>query len=562
MAGAPLRSGCQPARGGQGAPATAFVRMNRPPAAGMMDGVNAGRLCGSGSRRRAQNHGAARGWWQTGARLGTGVALIAGLSGCSFTIPLHLPPVPAGTGYTARRAPRVLAAVPGGAPAQRLRYGQVARVRWWTLLQSRALDRLVARALQDSPTIAQAQAQLREAQANMAVNASIFYPQVTGGLSASRNKTSGASFGGRFPGITYSLFSGDVAVSYYPDFFGVNRLIYQGSRAQMLYQRDERDAARLTLAGNVVDSAVGAAATQAQIQATKASVHDQRALLVLAQAQYASGAQAYSTVVDQRSQLLAVQAQLVPLRQQLAVYRHQLAILTGSFPGQWRTRPLTMADLHEPRVVPVALPSALVRHRPDIEAATEQMRYAIAQIGVARAQFFPTVTLSATLGTSALRTGQFFNPISRVWGIAADLVQPLFEGGRLRAQKRVAYAAFDATFALYRSVVLDAFAQVADALRALEHDARAVAIDRLALGAAQTTHALAQAGYRAGSTDYLAVLAADVTVQNARAALARARALRLQDTVALFVALGGDDWAARRPAAGAEPVAHRRQGSS
>ncbi|MDA8391179.1 MAG: efflux transporter outer membrane subunit [Gammaproteobacteria bacterium] len=486
----------------------------------------------------------------------------AGLSGCSFTIPLHLPPVPAGPGYTARHAPTVLAPASPGRPAQRIRYGEIAQARWWTLLRSAPLDRLVARALRDSPTIAAAQAQLREAQANMAINASVFYPQVTGGLSVSRNKTSGASFGGRFPGITYSLFSGDVAVSYYPDFFGVNRLVYQGSRAQMLYQRDERDAAQLTLAGNVVDSAVGAASTGAQIRATQASIRDERALLMLTQAQYASGAVSYNIIVSQRSQLLAVEAELAPLRQQFAVYRHQLAILTGSFPGQWRTRPLTMAGLHEPDVIPVALPSTLVRHRPDIRAATEQMHYAIAQIGVARAQFFPTVTLSAMLGTSALRASRFFDPISGVWGIAADLVQPIFEGGKLRAQKRAAYAAFDTTFALYRSVVLDAFAQVADALRALQHDGRAVALDRGALAAAQTAYALAQAGYRAGSADYLSVLTADIAVQNARIALARAEGQRLQDTVALFVALGGDDWGSKRPVAGASPVAARSQGPS
>lgn len=477
---------------------------------------------------------------------GAGVGL-AVLGGCSFTIPLHLPKIPPGSQYTATPVPATLAAATSRGHAQRIVYGQVARHPWWRLLRSSRIDALVKEALHRSPTIAAAQAQLREARANMAVNASIFYPQVTGSLSASRNKTSGASFGGRFPGITYSLFSGGLAVSYYPDFFGVNRLVYQGSRAQMLYQRDELDAAQLILAGNVVDTAIGEAATRDEIDATQALVGDERGLLALAKAEYAGGAVAYDTVVDQRAQWLAAQADLVPLRQQLAVLRHQMAILVGAYPSTWHARPLQITGIHVPAAIPVALPSAFVRHRPDIRAATQQMRYAIAGIGVARAQFFPTVTLSATLGTSALHTAEFFNPISRVWGIAADLVAPIFEGGKLRAQEKVAYAAFDATFAVYRSVVLDAFGQVADALRALAHDARTVALDRQSLAAAQTNGVLARARYNAGATAYAEVLTADAAVQNARIALDRARGQQLQDTAALFVALGGDDWVAPRP---------------
>ncbi len=476
---------------------------------------------------------------------GIGAVLTGILAGCSFTIPLHLPPVPPGSAYTARREPSKLVSERPGRQPQVLRYKAAARAPWWTLLRSSRLDALVRQALRDSPTIAAAQAQLREARANMAINASLFYPQVTGTLSTARNRTSGASFGGRIPGMTYSLFSGGVSVSYYPDFFGVNRLIYQGSRAQMLYQRDERDAATLSLSGNVVGTAVDVAATRAEIEATQRSVRDERALLALRRAQYAGGGVPFGAVISQRSALLAAQARLVPLRQKLAVYWHQLAILAGAFPGQWRVRPLTMAELREPAVIPVALPSALVRHRPDIRAATEQMRSAIARIGVARAQFFPTVMLSASFGTSTLDAGQFFNPISRIWGLAADLVQPIFEGGKLRAQERAAYAAFDTTFALYRSVVLDAFGQVANALRALEHDARAERVDEEALMAARATRSLARAGYRSGSTNYLAVLTADEGVQSARVTLVQGKAQRLQDTVALFIALGGDDWGAR-----------------
>ncbi|WP_414041435.1 efflux transporter outer membrane subunit [Acidithiobacillus sp. M4-SHS-6] len=465
----------------------------------------------------------------------------AGLSACSFEPPLHLPRVPAG--YTAGPPPQKTVGSPhGGATMQKFTYGQNLDADWWTSFHSPRLDALVVRALRNSPTIAAAQAQLRQAQADMAVNASIFYPQVTGNLGASRQKSSGANFGGKFSGFTYSLFTGSVGVSYYPDIFGVNRLIYRGSEAQMAYQRYELAAARLTLAGNVVNTAIGQASTQAQIVATETIIARERALLHLTEAQYRGGGVPYLNVLTQQSQLLASESTLPPLQQQLALYRHQLAILAGVFPSQWQEKPFTLEEITLPREIPVALPSTLVEQRPDIQAAEQQMRYALAQIGVAKAQFFPIVTLSASFGASSLTPDLFFNPLSSVWGVAGALAQPLFEGGKLRAQERAAYAAYDATFAGYRSTVLGAFGQVADALRALEHDGASVRTQSRSLQTARQAMTLAEAGYRSGSTDYLFLLNAEVTYQNARIALLRAEAQRYQDTTALFVALGGDDW--------------------
>lgn len=455
---------------------------------------------------------------------------------------MHLPQVPANPGYTAGPPPQKTAGSSGGGTIQKFTYGKNLDVDWWTFFHSSRLDALVAQALRNSPTIAAAQAQLRQAQANMAVNASIFYPQVTGNLGASRNKSSGASFGGRVPGTTYSLFTGSVGITYYPDIFGVNRLVYQGSKAQMEYQRYELEASRLALSGNVVNTAIGQASVQAQIVATDAIINQEKTLLELTKAQYQGGGVPYLNVLTQRSQVLASETTLPPLQQQLAVYRHQMAILVGAFPSQWHERPFKLSEITLPRQIPVALPSTLVEHRPDIQAAEQQMRYALAQIGVAKAQFFPIVALSASFGASSLTPGLFFNPLSSVWGIAGALAQPLFEGGKLRAQEKVAYAAYDVTFADYRSTVLGAFGQVADALRALEHEGASVRTQSRARHTARQALALAEAGYRSGSTDYLSLLNAEVTYQNARIALLQAEAQRYQDTTALFVALGGDDW--------------------
>ncbi len=467
----------------------------------------------------------------------------ASLSACSFEPALHLPRVPSSAGYTAGPPPyRTTGTVGRGGDSQQFAYGGALSREWWSLFHSQRLSDDVQQALRNSPTIAVAQAQLREAQASMEANAAIFYPQISADLGASRQKNSAANFGGRLPGSTYSLFTGGVGVTYYPDIFGINRLIYRGSKAQTEYQRYELATARLTLTGNVVNTAIAEAATQAQIEATEEIIVRERELLALTESQNRGGGSPYVNVLAQRAQLLANEATLPPLQQQLAVYRHLMAVLGGESPSQWRETPFTLNDLRLPEQIPVTLPSTLVQHRPDIKAAEQQMRYALAQIGIAKAQFFPIVTLTASAGTSSPTTGAFFDSSSNVWGIAAALSQPIFEGGKLKAQERGAYAAYDVTFATYRATVLGAFQQVADALRALEHDGEAVQAQYRSLQTVRQELEVAEAGYQSGSTDYLSLLNAEVAYQNARIASVRAVAQRYQDTVSLFVALGGDWW--------------------
>ncbi len=470
-------------------------------------------------------------------------ALASTLTACSFEPPLRLPETPAKVPFTAHPAPgKTVASAGSNGRAQEMAYGKDLDQQWWTLFHSRTLDAVIQRALKNSPTIAQAQAQLRQAEATARVNASIFYPQVTGTLGANRSKQSSAAFGGNKGGFYYTLFTGSVGVTYYPDIFGVNRLIYRGGEAQVAYQRYELEAARLTLTGNIVNTAIGEAATQAQIAATRAIVAREQTLLDLTENQYRAGAIPYLTVVNQRAQLATQMATLPQLEQQLAVYRHEMAILVGSFPGQWQEKPFTLEDLSLPTRIPVSLPSEVVKQRPDIQAALNQLKAANAQIGVARAQFYPTVALSASFGDTASTVGMFFNPISSVWSLVGGLSQPLFEGGKLEAQKASAYAAYDASFNAYRNTVLTAFQQVANALRALEHDAQALAAQQESLQAAREALTLAQSSYRAGATDYLSLLTAEVQYNTAKIAEIKAEAQRYQDTAALLVALGGGWW--------------------
>ena len=477
-------------------------------------------------------------------------ALAGSLAACSFEPPLRVPQAPADkTPYTAGISPKETVA-PGGPSghAQEIAYGKDLHEEWWKLFHSKALDELIAAGLKNSPSVAQAQAQLKQAEATARANASIFYPQVTGNLQANRSKSSSAAFGGS-GGFHYSLITGSVGVSYYPDIFGVNRLVYRNSEALVKYQQWELEAARLTLTGNIVTISISEAAAEGQIRATRAIVAQEQQLLDLTENQYKAGAVGYLNVVTQRSQLASEMATLPPLEQQLAVYRHELAILVGAFPGDARRQSFTLTELQLPEKLPVSLPSQLLKQRPDIRAALAQMRAANAVIGEARAQFYPTVQLSAAFGDTASHPGLFFNPASSIWSLVGAMSQPIFEGGKLEAQKAEAHAAYDVVYAAYRSTVLSAFDQVANALRAVEHDAQTLAAQREALQAAAQALQLAQASYRAGASDYLTLLTSEVQYDNARIAEIKAESQRYQDTAALLVALGGGWWNKKEPQA-------------
>ncbi|MFA7495298.1 MAG: efflux transporter outer membrane subunit [Acidithiobacillus sp.] len=473
------------------------------------------------------------------------VAIILGssLAACSFEPKLRVPQAPSDkTPYTAGQSPHKTVA-PGGVAgqAQQIEYGKELHEEWWKLFRSKALDELIAVGLKNSPTIAAAQAQLKEAQATARANASIFYPQITGNLQANRSKATSASFGGS-GGFDYSLINGSVGVSYYPDIFGVNRLVYRNSKALVQYQRWELEAARLTLTGNIVTTAVSEAATEGQIKATQSIIAQEKKLLQLTENQYQAGAITYSTVMTQKSQLATEMATLPPLEQQRAVYRHELAILVGAFPANAKAQPFVLTDLRLPEHLPVSLPSQLLKQRPDIRAVLAQMEAANATIGEARAQFYPTVQLTASFGSAASHPDLFFNPISSIWSLVGAMSQPIFEGGKLEAQKSEAHAAYDVLYANYRSTVLDAFDQVANALRAVEHDAQTLAAQREAVAASAEALKLAESSYRAGATDYLTLLTAEVQYDTARIAEIKAQSQRYQDTASLLVALGGGWW--------------------
>jgi NodT family efflux transporter outer membrane factor (OMF) lipoprotein len=470
------------------------------------------------------------------------------ISGCAVGPSYHTPAPPSVTTYTAVPIAAPISPAPAAAALQTLEYGAPVNPRWWRDFGSPALDQLVEVALARNPGLDAAEATLKEARYNMKAAQGIFYPQVSLGLSAERLKQSSAANGGVFTPPIFNLYTGEVSVSYDPDVFGLSRLVSRNERAQVGIAADQLQAARLTLAGNVVNAVLNLAAMDEEIAAEQSDIRDQAQLLELTRKRYMLGADSELSVLTQAIQLNTNRAALATLEQARDQARHLLAIYLGKFPAEAHTfETPRLAQLRLPSRLPVSLPSALVRQRPDVRAAEAQLRAANAVVGEQVARMYPSLQLTADFGGQSNILSDLFDPASRLWELGAPLVLPLFEGGTLEAQKHAAEQAYVAVFANYRSTVLNAFANVADVLRALQHDAVAAAAEKGALRDATRAFTLVRTQYRGGAVDYLSLLTSEVQYDTARVAYIQAETRQLTDTAALYVALGGGDPVAAPP---------------
>lgn len=479
------------------------------------------------------------------------LVMLGALAGCTAGPDFKAPTAPRVASYVAGSLPaRTVSADAPGGQAQYFVSDQKIAAQWWTLFHCAALDKLVEQALRDSPTLAQAQARLHQAQQALAAQTSAFdYPSVNGTLSTARQQINTRAMGlGAAPNPgPFTLYNASVGVSYTLDLFGAQRRALEALRAALDYQRFELAAARLTLAANVVTAVVREASLRDQLRATTTIVDAQRSQLRITEGRHRLGAVPELDVIAQRNQLAQTEATLPGLRQQLAQTRHLLAVYLGVPPGAAHLPAIELAELHLPTRLPLALPSELARQRPDIQAAEALLHQASANVGVATASLYPHISLSASLGTEATGLRDVFGPASGVWNLGAALTQPLFHGGELRARRREAVAAYDQAAAAYRQTVLAGLQNVADTLRALQADAQALQARADAAAQAERTYHITQGQYRAGGLSYLAVLDAQQRVAQARLARIQATAQRYADSAALLQALGGGWWAPGAP---------------
>ncbi len=462
------------------------------------------------------------------------VLAAASLAGCAVGPDFHAPTVPEGKDFHVAALPA--ATVESNAPtgdAQRFLEGADVPARWWTTFGSDELDRRVEGALAHSPTVASAQAALRQAQEGVNAARGALLPSIDAGAGVTRTTLNSPT------GSAFTLNNVGVDVGYTLDLFGGVRRGVEAQSALADMARYQLQGTYLSLAGNVATASFREAALRGQVVALDEIVGLYEEQLKLVETQHEIGAKSLGDVLAIRAQAAAARAQLPALRQQLAQTRNQLATYLGQFPSEAELDALELDALLLPTDIPVSLPSTVARQRPDVLAAEAELHRATAAVGIATANLYPQITLSANLGSQAADAGDLFGSGSKVWGIGANLLQPLFHGGSLRAQKRAAEAGLDKAVADYRQTLLTAFQNIADALRALELGAENLKAQAEAEAAASRSLDLVRVQYRDGAASYLQVLDATRNYQQARIALIQARATRLADTAALYAALGG-----------------------
>ena len=467
--------------------------------------------------------------------------ILAGfLAGCAVGPDFERPAAPDISGYTTPPLSGQTASTSGSlGNAQHFSQGASVSAQWWRSLGSPKLDALVEQALQASPTLAKAKATLRQAQEiYSARSGATLYPQVDGGLGALRQRTNPSAQGQSGEAREFSLYNASIDVHYQLDLAGGNRRTLEALAARAEYQRYELEGARLTLAANIVTTAITQARLAGQLQSTEAILGAMDEQLRITRERVRLGQAAPYEVLSLQTEVEQTRAELPALRKQLQQNEHRLAVLVGQAPGAGGLPTFALDEFTVPSELPVVLPSELVRRRPDIQAAEALMHAANAEYGAAVAKLYPQINISASLGSQALTTGALFGGGSAVWMLAGQLAQPLFNPG-LPAEKRAALAAFDAAAANYQSVVLDSLRNVADVLRAVENDAQSLAALTAADAAAQGTLASVHNQYKLGASSYVQLLIAQKQAQQTAISLVGAQAQRLANSTALYQAMGG-----------------------
>lgn len=468
------------------------------------------------------------------------VGLILFFVGCATGPEFKTPALPAVSGYTASALPAHTASSPtalGG--EQRFSEGVQIETQWWQAFESSKLDALIEQALAASPTLEAAEATLRQVRHTYEARAgSTQYPQANANLSGERKSVNNATRGQTGGENTFNLYSASVNVRYDFDLFGGNRRALDALAAQADYRRFQLEGARLTLAANVIATAIAQARLSAQIDVAERILNAQTEQLALTRRRLELGSASDVDVLALRTQMEQTRAGIPALRNARDQASHLLAMLIGQTPSATTLPQFTLADFKLPSELPLQVPSELIRRRPDIRASEALLHAAGAEHGVAVSKLYPQISLNADVGAQALTMDKLFNPGSLIWSLGGQLAQPLFNRG-LRAEARAAEAGFDAASAHYRETVLQAFRDAADVLRGLEHHAQALTATTAAAISAQETLDLVQQRYALGAANYLEVLTAQQVVESSRMDLCADQAQRLIDTVTFFSAMGG-----------------------
>jgi NodT family efflux transporter outer membrane factor (OMF) lipoprotein len=419
------------------------------------------------------------------------------------------------------------------------------RGKWWQIFGDPLLDGFQEQVSISNQNLALTEARFRQALALVRSARSAYFPTVTGEVSATRSRSSTGSSSTRISGgsVTSRTLAADA--SWEIDLWGRVRRSVESNEASAQASAADLETARLSAQAALAQNYFNLRALDTDKQLLDDTVAALERSLQLTQNRYAAGVAAKVDVIQAQTQLKTTQAQALDVGVQRAQLEHAIALLVGKAPSDFSIPAAPLAAAPPP--VPVGLPSALLERRPDVAAAERRMAAANAQIGVAKAAYFPSLTLSASGGYQSTSAADWLTAPSRFWSFGPALAATLFDAGLRRAQTDQAIAAYDATVATYRQTVLTGFQEVEDnvaALRILEQEA---AVQQEALAAARQSLELTLNQYKAGTVSYLNVVTAQTTALASERTAVDIQARRLVASVLLVRALGGGWSAAALP---------------
>ena len=468
------------------------------------------------------------------------------LCGCKVGPDYHSPAAPTAKRYTSgpqpTRTTQAAQAGSGGA-AQHFIKGRDIPGQWWTLFRSKQLNRLIEIGIQNSPNLAAAKAALEKAREDMLaqVGAS-YYPTLDANFEMEKARISGLLFDSPLPNSTLGVYNPSLQASYLIDAFGGQRRLVESFAAEVDYRRYQVLAAYLSLTSNIATDYITIATLQTRIAETKKLIATQAKIYDITQQREQAGGSSKEQVIRQKLVLARTESTLPPLQRNLAKARHALIALVGKLPSELPPRYFSLDTLHLPTKLPISLPSKLVLQRPDIQSASALLHAACAKIGVTKANLYPQLQITASIGWISKTLKLLFNPVNNIWDYGLQIAQPLFRGGELRAKNRAAMAAYKEALAEYRRTVIHAFKNVSDALRFIEYDAKEFKAQHNSETYAKLNLDLVKNQYRVGGKNLTDVQEAEKTYREIKLDRIIAQGARYSDTAALFQALGGGWW--------------------
>lgn len=423
---------------------------------------------------------------------------------------------------------------------------------WWKGFGSADLDAYMAAATGGNFDLAVAVAKVRQADADVRINGASLWPTVDLGGDATRKQTpssvSTSSSSSRSSSKAYlsTTYSTSLSASYELDFWGKNRYARESAEALATASRFDWQTAVMTVEASVATTYFDILGYQDRLAVARANLANSEEVLAAVRDRQRLGTATELDVAQQESVVAGNRAAVPPLEQTLAQDVNALAVLVGRPPEQVKVAPGTLAALTMPAVAP-GLPSALLERRPDVRSAEFALVSANADLGVARAALFPSLTLTAAYGFESRALSSLLEQGSTLWSAAASLTQPIFHGGALEGGVELKEGRYQELVADYRKAVISAFSDVEDALVAVRRSGEQEQAQQVAEATSRRAYDMALDQFRAGTTDIVTLLNVQKTLFSAEDSLVQARLAHLQAVVGLVKALGGG-WDGEVPA--------------